>query len=86
MPHHTQAPPPLPLTLPPQYPIIESLFEREAKRVVYVDSRVSVRAQEKKERDEEEAAHRQQVSCVSACMPSGTMAIHQTIPLDTRIP
>lgn len=49
---------------PPQYPVIESLFEREAKRVVYVDGRVHMRAQEKKEKDEKEASHKQQVSYV----------------------
>lgn len=49
---------------PLQYPVIESLFEREAKRVVYVDTRVGMRAQEKKDRDEEEASRRQQVSYV----------------------
>ena len=49
---------------PPQYPVIESLFEREAKRVVYVDGRVRMRAQEKKEKDEKEASHKQQVSYI----------------------
>ena len=49
---------------PPQYPVVESLFEREAKRVVYVDGRVRMRAQEKKEKDEREASHKQQVSYV----------------------
>ena len=51
---------------PPQYPVIESLFEREAKRVVYVDGRVRMRAQEKKEKDEKEASHKQKVSYVYA--------------------
>lgn len=58
---------------PVQYPVIESLFEREAQRVVYVDRRVAMRAQEKKDKDEEEASRKQQVSSVLA--NSGTAAV-----------
>ena len=67
---------------PLQYPVIESLFEREAKRVVYVDTRVGIRAQEKKDRDEEEASRKQQVRYVTyihnyVSANSGTTIYHK---------